>query len=149
MIEVFRIMKEKHANTTVDGEGARLYPGRWNSYGVPVVYTAASLALATLELIVQLEALPAFKYVYITATIPDPSFIYEPPKLIPEWNQYPYPHTTQALGSHWVTQNTFPVLKIPSVIIPSEFNFILNPKHPDFNKIILGKPTPFGFDKDV
>lgn len=147
MIEVFRIVKAKYAATAFSGEAAKLYPGRWNHYGTQAIYTSASLALATLELIVQLEALPPSNYIQITATIPNLTIVHELKKLPSGWDSYPFSHATQDLGMHWVKNNISAVLKVPSVIIPTEFNYIINPNHLDFKKIIIGKPQNFIFDR--
>ncbi len=146
MIEVFRIVKKKHTNTAFNGEGAGLYPGRWNHAGIPVVYTAASLSLAALELFVHLEALPPIQYASISAHIPKSIIMYEPDKLPFEWDRYPHSQATQDLGNSWVENKVSAVLKIPSVIIPSEFNYILNPSHSDFKKIELTEHKIFSFD---
>ena len=67
----WRIVKEKHAGTAFDGEGARLYGGRWNSRGTRVVYTSEALSLAALENLVHLTPTVAFKYVAIRIEFDD------------------------------------------------------------------------------
>jgi RES domain-containing protein len=63
-----------------------------------------------------------------------------------DWSEEPPPPSSQAIGDLWVRKAPSAVLEIPSVIIPSETNYLINPKHPDFHKIHIGKPVPFAFD---
>ncbi len=146
MTSVWRIVKEKYADIAFDGEGARLYGGRWNHPGFPAVYCSETLALAALELFVQLDAAPNMSLVAIEASFSDEISIEtleKPPK---NWNHYPLSIETQNLGSEWIKEEKSTVLKVPSVIISREFNYILNPRHTDFNKIKIHKPTVFTFD---
>jgi RES domain-containing protein len=69
-----------------------------------------------------------------------------PATLPAEWQDEPPPPSTKAVGDIWVSQARSAVLELPSVIIPGELNFLLNPSHPDFKKIVIGKPDPFSFD---
>jgi RES domain-containing protein len=66
--------------------------------------------------------------------------------LPPGWANSPAPPSTRALGDLWAKEARSAVLELPSAIIPGESNFLLNPAHPDFKKIVIGKPVPFSFD---
>lgn len=147
MIRAWRIVKEKHAATAFSGEGARLYGGRWNSAGVSMVYTSATLALATLESLVHLNPPVTFKYVAFPVEFED-NFVEEmaPASLPADWAEEPPPPATKKMGDLWVKESRSAVLKLPSVIIPGESNFMLNPAHPDFRKIAIHKPESFSFD---
>jgi RES domain-containing protein len=145
---VWRIVQRKFFKTAFTGEGARLFGGRWNSPGRAVVYTAQSQALAALEILVHLDSEKLLRhYLAIPVTIP-PHFIERlPPSSLPKnWHAYPAPHSTRSIGDAWVAHAASPVLQVPSVVIPSESNFLLNPAHPQFSRLRIGEPVPFLFD---
>jgi len=131
------------------GEGARLYGGRWNLLGVPAVYTASSRALAVLELLAHLSTYRAeMEFVFIGAVFPN-TLVQKvtPPELPADWRRHPSARSTQALGTEWLLrQGAAAVLQVPSAIIPEEWNYVLNPRHPDFASITKGQPEPFVFD---
>ena len=140
-----RIVKAKHAATAFSGEGARLYGGRWNSPGVSLVYTSGTKALAALESLVHLNPPVIFKYAAIPIEF-DAALVEKVTALPADWNDMPAPPSTRAIGDLWAKQARSAVLELPSVIIPGESNYLLNPAHPDFKKIVIGKPEPFSFD---
>lgn len=143
----WRIVKEKHAATAFDGEGAALCGGRWNSTGTRLVYTSGSKALATLESLVHLNPPVVFRYVAIEVVFDEALLEKFPAKhLPPDWTGEPPPPSAQQIGDLWVKQARSVILELPSVIIPSEPNYLINPAHPDFKKLKLGKPEPFSFD---
>lgn len=143
--EAWRIVKEKHALTAFDGEGARLYGGRWNSVGTSMVYTSGSKALAALESLVHLNPPVIFKYVAISIQF-DEALVERVIDLPVDWRENPPPSSTKDLGDLWVKQARSALLELPSVIIPGEPNYLLNPGHPDFKRIVMGKSEPFSFD---
>ena len=63
------------------------------------------------------------------------------------WRDSPPPRETQAIGDRWVAASTSVVLQVPSVVVPDEFNYVLNPSHPDFRRVSVGPPRPFPFDR--
>ncbi len=147
MQKAWRIVKEKHAATAFNGEGARLYGGRWNSPGASVVYTSGSMALAALESLVHLNPPVAFNYVAIPIEFGESLVeIVAAAGLPANWTVEPPPPSTRDIGDLWIKEARSAVLELPSVIIPGESNFLLNPTHPDFKKIAIGKPLPFSFD---
>lgn len=145
MKQAWRIVKAKHAATAFSGEGARLYGGRWNSVGTSVVYASGSKALAALESLVHLNPPVLFKYVAIPIEF-DESLLEKVAALPVDWTEEPPPPVTKDIGDLWVKAARSAVLELPSVIIPGEPNYLLNPAHPDFKKIAIGKPEPFSFD---
>lgn len=148
-MRVWRICNQKFASSAFSGEGAKLWGGRWNEVGVPVVYTAANLSLAALEMFVHLDSdLIPDELVAIPADIPEKikiSRIY--PKDLPKnWREYPVPDAIKEIGMKWILANETAVLAVPSVVIPEEENWLINPKHPDFKRIKINREIPFTFD---
>jgi RES domain-containing protein len=143
----WRIVKEKHAPTAFNGEGARLYGGRWNSAGLRLIYTSGTKALAALESLVHLNPPVIFKYLAIPARF-DKALVEKlaSTALPADWTDKPPPPSAKDIGDTWVKDARSAVLEIPSVIIPGEANYLFNPAHPDFKKIVIGLPEPFSFD---
>jgi RES domain-containing protein len=139
---VWRITTARRARTAFSGEGARLYGGRWNPKGVPLVYTAESRALAMLEMLVQDEPLRA-RYVVIPATIPDGMAIerVDAANLPPDWRALQRLEHLCAIGAAWAASKRTVVLAAPSAVLPEETNYLLNVRHPDFRRIRIGKPS--------
>ncbi len=147
MTRAWRIVREDHGYTAFDGEGAWRFGGRWNSRGTRTVYTSATLSLAALETLVHLNPPVAFKYVAIPIEF-DEALVetFATSDLPADWNEEPPPPSTAEIGDRWVKESRSAVLELPSVIIPAEPNYLLNPAHSDFKRIRIGKPTPFSFD---
>lgn len=150
MPEVFRIGKTKYAPTSFNGEGAFRFGGRWHSRGTRIIYTAGSLALAALEMLVHLDDDSLLlKYSFIRAQVP-PGLILPVEKfrtLPKDWSSSPAPTAIQRIGDDWARALTSAVLEVPSAIIPLEKNYLLNPAHADYGKITLSKPHKFAFDE--
>ncbi|MGH7794370.1 MAG: RES family NAD+ phosphorylase [Candidatus Binatia bacterium] len=146
-MRVWRLCSRRHRR--FDGEGARLYGGRWNHAGTSIVYTSGSLSLAALELFVHVDTdlAPAGLFV-IPADIPEdvPVGTVDIAKLPRNWRSYPAPETLKDITTAWVKGSSTAVLAVPSAVIPSERNYLLNPKHPDFRRIGIQQAIPFEFD---
>jgi RES domain-containing protein len=144
MLRAWRIVKKRHAKAAFDGEGARLYGGRWNSPGVSAVYTSDSRALATLEVLAGLQTnSPLSAYVLIPAEFDDSLVVaVELEKLPADWNQNPPTPSTQRIGDDWISSGKSVVLRVPSALVPRESNYLFNPRHPDFSAVTVGKPEP-------
>jgi RES domain-containing protein len=130
-----------------DGEGARRYGGRWNHKGTAIVYAGQSVSLCALEILANNSSLPG-GCIVIEVDIPDslPLLKIEVADLPVGWNS-PIPiDSTRDFGTNWVLEGATAVLIVPSSIIPSERNFLLNPHHPEFGQIGFGVPNPFRFD---
>lgn len=147
MTRAWRIVREDHGSAAFDGEGAWRFGGRWNSRGTRTVYTSATLSLAALETLVHLNPPVAFKYVAIPIEF-DEALVetFATSDLPADWNEEPPPPSTAEIGDRWVKESRSAVLELPSVIIPAEPNYLLNPAHSDFKRIRIGKPAPFSFD---
>ena len=148
---VYRIEREKYLDTTLQGIGASMSKGyRWNSFNTRLVYTAESRALATLEVSVHLdlsEDLPTDRF-YVEIEIPDTITVLEVAlKDLPDdWNAKPPTITTQTIGDDFVNENEALILKVPSSIVPQEFNYLINPNHKDASKIKVINTTRMSFD---
>ncbi|HEX4948736.1 MAG TPA: RES domain-containing protein [Blastocatellia bacterium] len=150
MPTVYRIVKTKYAKTAFDGEGAFRYGGRWNTRGTRLIYTAGSLSLAALEMLVHLDDDELlWSYSFVAAQIP-------PHLILPvrafrslpkHWNASPSPVALQQIGDAWVRANASAVLEVPTSIVPLESNYLINPAHPDYPQITLEKPRRFVFDE--
>lgn len=148
-IEAYRIAKTKRSATAFDGEGARLYGGRWNSIGTRVIYVAGSRSLATLEILVHTEDLSTIEgqYSIIPVTIPKGLILKIPPDDLPiRWSSSEPMAETQIFGDRWVAGLKSAVLEVPSAVTNEEYNYLLNPSHPDFESIIIGDSIPFRID---
>ena len=149
MIRVFRIFKSRYLNNSFDGEGSRLFGGRWNSRGRKLIYTAGTLSLAALEILVGIQDDELLNdYLWLSAEfderlILDIRDLFELPET---WNSSPPSFETSRIGDNWNDQKTSAVLRVPSVTIPSEVNYLINPEHPDFTKLAIGQPQKFDFD---
>lgn len=148
MLTGWRIVKTKYAAQAFDGEGARLYGGRWNSPGVRMVYTSENLALAALEILTHLGKSSLLTSYSRCAVHFDESLITSLDRsLLPaNWRAYPAPPELQLLGDTWATSMTSVVLEVPSVVIETESNYLINPLHPDFSTLVIDQPEPFDFD---
>jgi RES domain-containing protein len=147
-MRLWRLSKAKHAATALDGEGSRIVGGRWNSEGRRAVYLSEHLSLAALEVLVHESKATAPTYVAIELDVPDDITIHAPaPSSLPkDWRDGDAPASTKALGDAWLAAGTHALLRVPSVIIPEEFNFVLNPTHRDAARIKPAPPVRFVFD---
>jgi RES domain-containing protein len=144
----YRIVQEQWAKNALDGEGARLYGGRWNLPGVPAVYLAESRALAALEILVHAprEALK-LNWIVIELEIPEALIEKVPFAKLPEnWQLQPSSHHAQTFGTRWLRDYRNLALKLPSVVIPEEKSLLLNPRDPAMRDLKPGKPQTFSFD---
>lgn len=145
---VYRITLAKFA----DSLQASGKPARWNGNQVKVIYTSSSQSLSCLENVVHRSALGLNQnFRLLTINIPDDFAIKEIKlksleKGWQDFESFPY---TQSIGNEWVQNNQTVILKVPSAIINQEFNYLLNPNHPDFSKISLVSNEPFIFDNRI
>lgn len=149
-LSLWRLVKPKHAASAFDGEGARLFGGRWNERGTAVVYLGGTLSLAALETFVHLSAADVhLEFVAIEVVAPDGIRIAELPlrRLPANWRAEPPPAETKMIGSEWAREGEALLLRVPPVIVPRESNFLLNPAHSDFSRLRIGRAEPFGFDQ--
>lgn len=150
-MRVYRIEREKYLNKTLEGMGAAMAEGfRWNSLNTQLVYTAASRALAILEVFVHLdiaEDLPTDRYC-VEIDIPnDLKIVFLRLEDLPEnWDAKPPTLETQYIGDDFVQGKSAAVLKVPSSTVPLEFNYLIDPNHPQAKKITVLSRIPLSFD---
>jgi len=146
----WRIVRETWSHAAFTGEGSRRWPGRWNSRGIPVVYTAESRSLAILEALVNFEGADRRRLppcVLFEARF-DERFVevVEPRTLPRDWHAYPATPASRAFGDRWATELRTAVLRVPSSVTRGEFNYLLNPRHRGFARIEIRSPEPVLWD---
>lgn len=134
----WRLCREPFAD--LSGEGARVYGGRWNSPGRPLVYAASTAALAVLEVRVHLGIPPDLvpdDYVLLGIDLAD----------LPIETLTAFPEDAQAFGDGWLQDQRTPVLQVPSAIVPESMNLLLNPAHPSAAETRIISSRRFDFDR--
>ena len=144
----WRIAKQKHAATAFSGEGARIFEGRWNSAGTRVVYCSENLALAALEILVHTKPVSMLGPFRAFRVVFDSSIMSRIPlnKLPKGWNLQPATAASKKIGDEWIKAGRSAVLALPSVLVPLESTYLLNPKHSDFTKIKITDSGSFVLD---
>jgi RES domain-containing protein len=146
LIIASRLCRPAHAS--FDGAGGLHREGKWHDRRHRVVYAAGSEALAALEILVHLSSAGQFpEHICVKASIPE-SFVLDIrdfDRLPAAWNRRD-PGETRAIGTRWLLEGSSAVLKVPSIVVPRESNYMLNPAHPRFQEIELSKPLAFEFD---
>ncbi len=142
---LFRFCKEQYS-TDISGEGAKLRGGRWNSAGLPLVYTSTTISLSLLELLIYNATYEELQNNYLMKIqvpgITENSLT--PINLKKQWQKdIGY---SRFIGDSFLTTKKNMLLKVPSPIIPEEHNVLINPSHPDFKKIKIITAFPFEFD---
>jgi RES domain-containing protein len=146
-IHTWRMTHPRYAGSALSGLGAQQYGGRFNSPVNPLVYTSGSISLCMLEMLVQAnrsERLAPF--ICIGMQFDETLVEWHPAGKLPSgWDELPYTKTGQLAGDEWLASGRTVVMAVPSVVVPQEWNFLINPLHPDFKKIARTGPefTPF------
>jgi RES domain-containing protein len=146
VISCFRLSSRYYPSNS--GEGAALNGGRWNPVGVEAIYAASTLSLAALEILVHFSVLPRH-FVLTEIRIPPEVHVEVLKKadLPVDWQTLVPSATTQKLGRQWSIELRSAVLSVPSTIVPVDRNYILNPMHPDFERLKFLPSKPFRFDR--
>ena len=135
---LWRLTRRVHLDVALRGVGAARFGGRWNSPGIAIGYTATSLELAVLELLVNtdLDVIPD-DYVCVEYRIDDHHIVsLDPAQVAQDWSKWPpYPRSTQRLGDAWVAARTSLGLRVPAAVLPVRYNVLINPQHPGFEDI--------------
>lgn len=149
MTRVYRILRKAYARNPLDGEGAYRFGGRWSSPGVRIAYAAEHLSLAMLEYFVHLEPDdPPKDLVSVLAEIPDgvSRRSIASASLPANWRRSPAPPELARIGDRFIDEARSAILLVPSALVPSEFNCLINPRHPEFPKIRIHTIEPFAYD---
>jgi RES domain-containing protein len=150
-ITAWRTTRKKYVREAFSGDGAKQFGGRWNPPGTPMVYTAQSLSLAILELIVHLEddgdicgfaAIPVTFSSTLVQVLPES----QRPK---NWFSLPIAEPSQQVGKKWLEEMPSVILQVPSSVVPRESNFLINPLHPKFSKLKIGSPQSLHIDQRI
>ncbi|BAJ02183.1 RES family NAD+ phosphorylase [Shewanella violacea] len=141
MITAYRIVKKKWASNAFDGEGARLFGGRWNSRGQSCVYLAGSESLAILEILVHLDNAQQINHYTLFAVELDEKdiMLLDKDALPHNWQEDPAPADTADVGDEWLNSQVSLALCVPSSIVTRERNFLLNVEHPAFDNMMNTK----------
>ena len=146
-LKVFRVCPTRHAETAFSGDGARTFGGRWNPPGTRAIYCAENRSLAALEILVHLRGVEIIpKLTIYQIQVPDSVSVFIPRQLPQGWDAEPVSRASQDVGAAWIKAGRTAVLRVPSAVVPEERNFVLNPEHPDFPKLVISKPEPFVLD---
>jgi RES domain-containing protein len=147
-MEVFRLSNKAYAKS-LSGIGAALKGARWNSIGIEIIYTAANRSLAMAEVAVHFSVATAPPdYKMVTIYIPDDiSMKTISIKDLPsDWAVFPHSDSTKMFGDKFIADNKYCVLKIPSAVTKGDFNYLMNPRHPEFSRIKIIDIEDFRFD---
>lgn len=144
---VYRIGKTKYAKD-LSGEGAKINGGRWNHKSIPCIYTSESRALSLLEYTVNVNIDEIPRALSITTLeIPDEDILIISEDSLPgNWKQIPIPSSTKDFGTRFLNAKTKLAIKIPSSVMPDEFNYILNPLHPNSKNIKVLEIQDLAYD---
>lgn len=148
-MRLFRIAKTEFIRD-LSGAGSRAYGGRWNRKGTALVYTSESRALAVLEYLVHVPlALAPAGLSFLRIDVPDDAEVktVDAASLPANWKAYPPPQGLAAMGTKWALTNETLLLRVPSVVVEDEFNYLVNPSHPECKRIRPHRPERFSLDQ--
>jgi RES domain-containing protein len=151
MAIAWRICQARWAPTAFSGAGAAEFAGRWNSPGRKAVYCATTRALAAMEILANVEEKSILRkagFVAIAVEIPD-GLIFLPRALPGDWRRTPVSSGPRKFGDKFLDRSRYPAMRVPSVVILGEFNFVLNPLQARFADLKIGHPETFQFDPRV
>jgi RES domain-containing protein len=146
---VYRLSACKYKND-LSGKGAELSGGRWNNKGTPMVYTSDSRALCTAEIAVRTPlGITPVDYCILTIEFPDNASIKNVDiHTLPEgWRLYPPPAATRMIGDKFILEGRHLIMKVPSAVVPGDYNYLINPRHKDFGKVKIVNAESFVFDE--
>lgn len=134
---VYRIVKDRARTNDLSGTGAFKVGGRWNSIGTYMLYTSQTASLALLENLVHVDQLNMPPNMFImTIDFDEAAGVYEPPlSLYPKDWKKPGLIEAQQMGDRWMKEAKYLAIKVRSVVNEQEFNYLLNPAYPNFNKL--------------
>lgn len=144
---IYRVTKATYADTAFRGSRGR---GRWHRPGTPVVYAADAPATALLETLVHASRTDLLTMAYVVFEValdPDRHLVRLSDDLLPpDWRAWPWPSSTQEIGSYWFQSRASAVLEVPSAVVPLHRNYLVNPQHPDFAALQITGPRDVPVD---
>ena len=148
VLQTWRICPATYAADMFGGKGGLYFPARWHSKGRLSVYLAESRALAAMEILANTQDCSALhSHAWNIARADLPASLVETPARFPDdWRDQPPPASTRAFGDAWLASRHSPALRVPSAVVLGEFNYLLNPLHPDFARLTFSPPEAFHFD---
>jgi RES domain-containing protein len=147
-VEAFRITRRRYAAVAFNGVGARRTGGRWHPRGAAVAYASEHLSLAALEYLVHVDPEDApGDLVSIRIDVPDDLVeAVDINRLPSNWRTEPAPLELAELGRRWLERHASLALRVPSAVVPSEFNFVIDSQSPALARCTIAAPQPFSFD---
>lgn len=152
MSRVYRVLRKRFSRAPCDGEGAYRYGGRWSSAGTRLSYASEHQSLALLEYSVHLDKDdPPTDLVMAVAEIPDDldREQVKPSELPRNWRQAAAPAELTRCGDEFARRGEHTLLLVLSVPAPDEYNRLINPEHPEYRRIVVGKVAPLSYDPRV
>lgn len=149
MTSAWRLVKEHHAATALDGLGAARYGGRWNSPGRRVAYLGGTPAIAALEILAHNARADLLRssFVLIEVRVPGELVLDLDLAALPlGWDDPMDRRAAAAIGDRWLEAGDSLALRVPSAVLPLERNVLLSPTHPDFRRLEILEPVRFRFD---
>ena len=148
-MRIWRLTASRYVDTAFSGEGARRVGGRWTPVGHSVVHTADSIALAVLETLVHVDAsvMPAHRVIAVDVPEAVPVTTIAAIDLPGDWQRTPPPSALREIGKAWLDAGETALMQVPSVIVPEESNYLVNPRHADFSRFEIHPPAPFEIDR--
>lgn len=148
-MRIWRICRKTFSRSPLDGRGGLLVAGRWHTPRRLVTYASESLALASLEVLVHsdVDLLPS-DLMAVEVEVPSKVKVIEVREcdLPRNWRRHPAPRRLQELGNDWLDCGRTAVLRVPSALVPTESNFLVNPTHPAFSELRVLRRFKFAFD---
>ena len=147
-MRIYRLTASRYVDTAFSGEGTRRVGGRWTPPGYRVVHAASSIALAVLETLVHVDpsVMPAHRVIPVDIPEAIPVTTIEVADLPDDWRRTPPSLSLRKIGKAWLDAGETAVMQVPSVIVPEESNYLVNPLHADFTQLAIRAPAPFGID---
>ena len=148
-MRIWRLTASRYVDTAFSGEGTFRVGGRWTPVGYRAVHAASSIALAVLETLVHVapSVMPAYRVIAVDVPEIMPVATITVADLPGDWRRTPPPSALKELGKAWLHAGETALMQVPSVIVPEEANYLVNPRHADFSRLVIHPPAPFTIDR--
>ncbi len=150
-MKIYRLTKTNYIND-LSGEGARLFGGRWNKKGIPLLYFSEHLSLCVLELLTRIDfEFLTSDYSFLEVEVPSSLILTlrKPEGISENWRSNPPISNTQDYGSIWIKNNKTLGLAVPSAVLPFESNILINPNHKQFSEVKIIRKSVLDIDSRV